>query len=100
MCLRWRSVGVADQRGIYVGRRNRSSSVLFVYPGTTWTATSNAAWIAITDQSSPDGNGTVTYTVAPNPGVTARTGSLAVASQTVTITQDGAAADDDDDGVP
>ena len=64
-----------------------AAGVSFVYPGSTWEATSKAPWITITNQSSTTGNGTVNYTVAPNTGGTSRTGTLTVATQTVTITQ-------------
>ena len=43
-------------------------AVSFVYPGTAWVSTSQDPWITITDQSGATGNGTVTYTVAPNTG--------------------------------
>jgi Tol biopolymer transport system component len=64
-------------------------AVTFVYPGTTWTTTSNAPWITITNQSSTTGDGTASYSVAPNTGAE-RVGTLTVALQTVTITQQGA----------
>ena len=53
--------------------------VSFVYPVTAWASASQDAWITITDQSSTTGNGTVTYTVAPNTGA-ARVGTLTVAA--------------------
>ena len=55
----------------------------------TWTATSNASWLTILTGSSGTGNGTVTYSVQPNTGG-ARSGSLTVAGQTVTISQSAA----------
>ena len=60
--------------------------------GCGWTATSNDSWITIFGGGSGAGNGTVLYSVAPNTGsgiVFPRTGSLTVAGQTVTISQDG-----------
>jgi len=54
--------------------------------GCGWTAASNDSWIAITKISADSGNGGVTYSVAPNSGP-ARTGTLTVAGQTVTIEQ-------------
>ena len=50
----------------------------------TWTATSNAAWITINSGAS----GTVVYTVAPNGTGASRTGTITVAGQTFTVTQD------------
>jgi hypothetical protein len=57
--------------------------------GCSWTATSNATWITITSGSSGSGNGTVSYTVAANTAILSRTGTLTVAGQTVTVTQQG-----------
>jgi len=56
--------------------------------GCTWTATSNAGWITIDSGSSGSGNGTVTYTVASNPGHT-RTGTMSIANETFTVNQTG-----------
>jgi hypothetical protein len=55
--------------------------------GCGWTATSNAAWIAVTGGASGSGNGTVSYTVAANSSTASRTGTMTVAGQTVTVTQ-------------
>jgi Zn-dependent metalloprotease len=54
-----------------------------------WTAVSNTTFITITGGASGTGNGTVTYTVASNPGTTSRTGTLTIAGQTFTVTQAG-----------
>jgi Raf kinase inhibitor-like YbhB/YbcL family protein len=52
-----------------------------------WMTTSNApSWVYILSGDSGTGNGTVTYSVAANQG-TARTGTIAVAGKTFTITQ-------------
>jgi regulation of enolase protein 1 (concanavalin A-like superfamily) len=55
----------------------------------TWTAVSNVSWIAL---SSPGGtgNGTVVATVAANGSTAARTGTLTVAGQAFTVSQQGA----------
>lgn len=55
--------------------------------GCAWTATSNASFITITSGGSGSGNGTVGYSVAANTGA-ARTGTLTIAGQTFTVTQD------------
>ena len=52
----------------------------------SWTATSNAGWLTITGGNSGSGTGIVSYAVAANTGP-ARSGTLAVAGQTVTINQ-------------
>ncbi len=52
-----------------------------------WTAASNSAWITITSGQSGTGSQPVTYSVAANPGLTPRTGTLTVAGSTHTVTQ-------------
>ena len=74
------------QSVLAAGGRPNTVDVSFAYPGTAWTATSNAAWLTVTNQSNATGNGTVTYSAATNSGV-ARTGTLTVALQAVTVSQ-------------
>ncbi len=57
--------------------------------GCNWTATSNDAWITINSGSTGSGNGSVSYTVANNTTTTQRTGTITVAGQTHTVTQNG-----------
>jgi hypothetical protein len=57
-----------------------------------WTATSQADWITITRGASGTGSDQVRFTVAANPSQTPRTGTLTIAGQTVTVTQQGVAA--------
>jgi hypothetical protein len=61
--------------------------------GCSWTATSNAQWITITEWEQPvgGGDGYVNYSVDPNTGTTQRTGTITVAGKTFTITQEGTA---------
>ena len=54
----------------------------------TWTAVSNDSWITVTGGASGTGNGSVSYTVAPNIGP-ARTGTITIAGQTFTVNQNG-----------
>ncbi|MEB2307954.1 MAG: M6 family metalloprotease domain-containing protein [Candidatus Brocadiaceae bacterium] len=54
-----------------------------------WMATSNADWIIITSGSSNAGSGTVYYSVSPNKDTSARSGIMAIAGQTFTVTQYG-----------
>ncbi|HMZ20275.1 MAG TPA: putative Ig domain-containing protein, partial [Blastocatellia bacterium] len=53
--------------------------------GCKWIASSNETWANVTSGSFGNGNGTVTFNVAP--GAAARSGTLAVANQLFTITQ-------------
>jgi hypothetical protein len=57
----------------------------------TWTAVSNDAFLSISSGGSGTGNGTVTVAVAANTGA-ARSGTLTIAGQTVTVSQAAAAA--------
>jgi hypothetical protein len=54
--------------------------------GCSWTATSSASWITINSASSGAGNGSVTFTLQPNVGVT-RTAIITVNDKVFTITQ-------------
>src|SRR4029453_7616392 len=65
---------------------NPASTTVTTTSGCAWTAASTVSWITVTAGSSGSGNGTVTYTVAANTSTTARTGTLTVAGQTVTVT--------------
>ncbi|MEP7338233.1 MAG: kelch repeat-containing protein [Acidobacteriota bacterium] len=57
----------------------------------TWTASSNRPWITVTSGASGTGNGTVNFSVAANPDAVERTGAIAIADQTFTVTQAAAA---------
>jgi len=57
--------------------------------GCSWTAVSNASWLVITSNSSAIGNGMINYSVLYNPDVSKRTGTLTVAGQSFTVTQEG-----------
>jgi uncharacterized protein (TIGR03437 family) len=58
-------------------------------PGTCeWTAVSNSGFITINGESTRRGSGTVEYTVAENRS-RARSGTIIVAGDTITVTQDG-----------
>ncbi|HTI36523.1 MAG TPA: BACON domain-containing carbohydrate-binding protein [Vicinamibacterales bacterium] len=52
-----------------------------------WTATSGLPWVTVTAGNTGTGSGNVVASVAPNTGA-ARTGTIPVAGQTITINQD------------
>ena len=54
--------------------------------GCVWNTASNVPWITVTDGGSGSGDGTVTLTVASNPGA-ARTGTVTIAGHPFTVTQ-------------
>jgi hypothetical protein len=55
----------------------------------SWTAVASDSWISITSGASGTGSGSVAYSVAPNPGIDPRTGSITVNDQVYPITQFG-----------
>jgi len=59
--------------------------------GCTWTATSNAAFITVTSGANGSGNGTVGYSLTANSVTNQRSGTMTIAGQTFTVTQDAAA---------
>lgn len=59
-----------------------------VIPGCDWTGTSNDSWISVSSGGG-NGNGTLSYAVAPNDTTSQRSGSITIAGQSVTVTQDG-----------
>jgi hypothetical protein len=69
-----------------VAAGNSASVSVTAGAGCAWTATSSAAWVTITAGSSGTGNGTVSYTVAPNTGGS-RSATMTIAGQTVTVNQ-------------
>ncbi len=54
-----------------------------------WSATSNTDWIRVTAGSSNSGPGSVRYTVAANPSLATRTGTLSIGGWTFTVIQAG-----------
>ncbi|MEP7338993.1 MAG: BACON domain-containing carbohydrate-binding protein [Acidobacteriota bacterium] len=57
--------------------------------GCSWTAASGADWLTITAGASGAGNGTVSFTVAANTLLNARTSNLTIAGQSYIVTQSG-----------
>jgi hypothetical protein len=57
--------------------------------GRTWTAASNVAWVKVTSGSNGSGNGSVSYNVDAYADRATRNGTLTIAGQTFTVTQQG-----------
>jgi Putative binding domain, N-terminal len=53
-----------------------------------WTASSDVPWMAVTSGASGTGNGPVSFHIDANPDPSPRTGTLTIAGQTLTVTQD------------
>lgn len=58
-------------------------------PSCAWSAVSESSWIAITSAANGSGHGLVSYTVAPNPLPSPRTGLLRVAGEPFAVIQAG-----------
>ena len=56
--------------------------------GCSWTAASNDSWVTITSGSSGSGSGTVSYSVSANTSSATRTGTLTIAGQVFTVSQE------------
>lgn len=54
-----------------------------------WTANSTASWVVVNGNTQRTGSGSVTFTIAANPGIVARSGTLAIAGQSLSISQSG-----------
>jgi hypothetical protein len=63
-------------------------SVTASAPSCSWSVTSNASWVSVGFSGSGTGSGSVAISAGAN-GVTARSATLSVAGQSVTVTQDG-----------
>jgi hypothetical protein len=57
--------------------------------GCAWTTASNAGWITITAGTTGSGNGTLSYAVAPNSGVSPRVGTISIQGQLFAVNQAG-----------
>lgn len=55
-----------------------------------WTATTASAWIALGSTTSGTGNGTLNFTIAPNPETSGRSGSIQINGVVFNITQSAA----------
>ncbi len=77
---------VAPTQQTFTAAGGNSSINVTAAAGCGWTAVSNDPFINITSANPSSGNGTVNYTVAATVAG-ARTGTLTIAGQTITITQ-------------
>jgi len=74
-----------------------SGSVNIISPGLcNWSVTPSANWILLTSANDGSGNDQVTFEVRENFTMTARTGTLTIGGNTITIVQDGGLGDDCD----
>jgi hypothetical protein len=82
------SYAITPESAIAPAAGGNASAIVTATSGCSWTAASNSGFIGITSSPSGSGTATVTYSVAAN-GVSARSGTLTIAGQTLTVSQFG-----------
>ena len=80
---------IAPEQQTFTDEGGSAQAAVTAPAGCRWTATSQAAWIAITSGAEGQGAGGVTYAVAPNNGTTSRRGTLTIATRTLSVEQAG-----------
>jgi all-beta uncharacterized protein/BACON domain-containing protein len=83
------SVAIAPPAGTFASDGGSGSVAVTAAPGCTWTASTNADWIAVTSGTPGSGSGTVSYSVRANSATESRNGVLSIGDQNHTVTQDG-----------
>lgn len=82
---------IAPSNRTHTSAGGTGSTAVTAGAGCNWTAVPSTSWIHVTSGASGSGNGTVVYSVDPNASGLVRTGTIAIADKTFTITQSGAA---------
>ena len=75
----------------FVSNGGAGNVIVTTQSGCSWTVSSNDSWITITSGNSGTGNGIVDYSVSANSSMSSRTGTMTIAGQTFTVTQEGSA---------
>src|SRR5262245_65936340 len=70
-----------------VSTANLQSTSVITGTQCSWTATSSVPWITITNGDSHTGMGSVSFQVTANPTASLRTGTLIIAGQTISVSQ-------------
>ena len=79
--------GISPASGCFTYEGGSSSINVSAAAGLNWTAESDSDWVVITSGSSGTGDGTVSFTVDPNPTSTRRTALITVEDKTFTVKQ-------------
>ncbi len=87
------SLAISPDSGNHGSGADSGSVAVIGSQGCSWVATSGDIWISIDSGSQGSGSGSVTYSVTANRGAGTRTGSLTIAGNTFTVTQEGAGFD-------
>ncbi len=80
---------IAPTAAHYIAAGGPGNIAVTAGTGCAWTAVSNDVWVTVDSGSPGTANGTVGYTVTANATAFSRTGTITVAGQTFTVTQDG-----------
>jgi len=83
------SFAVSPQGAAFGSDGGQGSVTVSAPAGCTWTASSDASWLSITQGGSSQGDGAVTYSVAKQTTADARVGTMRVAGVDVRIVQSG-----------
>lgn len=81
------TVQLATYNAPVVGVNDVLATVTTSLAGCDWSAVSNDAWLTVDAPTTGTGTGTFTYDVASNAGKPARTGTITVVDQTITVNQ-------------
>jgi uncharacterized repeat protein (TIGR01451 family) len=88
----WCAVTLSAQSTAPIAEGGLAAIDITAEPGCQYQAVTSADWIQLAAGEYGSGSGTLTYLVRPNLDPDPRTGSISVGSQTLTVTQQGAAA--------
>ncbi len=77
---------IAPRSQVLAATGGSGSVTVTALSGCSWTATSQASWLSLTQPLSGSGSGTLAFTVAPNSGAE-RSAAVSVADQTFAVTQ-------------
>jgi hypothetical protein len=81
------SVSVSNTQSAFTSAGGSGALNVSTARDCTWTVATSTAWVNITGARTGQGSASVAYNVAANPVPASRSGSIAVASETVPVTQ-------------
>src|SRR5262245_13382876 len=83
-------VTITNASSTFTASGGSASAAVTTARDCTWTATSSTSWLSINGATSGQGNGTLSYAVAANQVPSPRSGSIAVSSEHISVTQEAA----------
>ncbi|MBK5295703.1 MAG: BACON domain-containing protein [Vicinamibacteria bacterium] len=85
------SFAVSPANQVFGGDGGAASVTVAAPAACAWSATASAGWVTITAGGTGTGPGTVAYSVAANPSMESRNGTLTIGGQSHAVTQQGRA---------